>query len=324
MGLETVQDTSTWKPLEVFLKDTYQYPMERRYDFTGLGVALVTPFDIDGEVDFAKLGMLADRLVTSGADYIVVMGTTAETPALTSREKADVRQAVAEAVYGRVPLVLGFGGNCTRELCSELRSWDGNGYDAILSVTPFYNKPSQQGLYEHFKAVAQASPLPVILYNVPGRTGVNMQAITTLRLANDVDGIVAIKEASGNMEQVAAIIAASPDDFSVISGDDGLTVEMVEKGGAGVISVIANAAPGLWSRLTHLALDGKIKEAKAIEEGLRPLLDMLFAEGNPSGIKALMGCMGLCENTLRLPLVRVSDNLSERMGTFVETYGSIR
>lgn len=293
------------------------------FDFRGLGVALVTPFDINGDVDYDRLHLLVNRLVAGGADYIVVLGTTAETPCLTGGEKRRIRESVAEWVGGRVPLVLGFGGNCTVALCEELRAWDGDGYTAILSVTPFYNKPSQQGLYEHFKAVAEASPLPVLLYNVPGRTGVNMQPATTLRLAREVPGIAGMKEASGNLTQIGEIIAGAPEGFAVISGDDALTVDMAAMGAQGVISVIGNAAPNVWSRLTHLALDGKVMEAKEMYAGLDALEKMLFAEGNPAGIKALMGVMGLCEGVLRLPLVGVSEGLRERMLEFVDTYPNL-
>lgn len=293
------------------------------FDFRGLGVALVTPFDINGDVDYDRLHLLVNRLVAGGADYIVVLGTTAETPCLTDDEKRRIRESVAEWVGGRVPLVLGFGGNCTAALCEELRAWDGDGYMAILSVTPFYNKPSQQGLYEHFKAVAEASPLPVLLYNVPGRTGVNMQPATTLRLAREVPGIAGVKEASGNLTQIGEIIAGAPEGFAVISGDDALTVDMAAMGAQGVISVIGNAAPNVWSRLTHLALDGKVMEAKEMYAGLDALEKMLFAEGNPAGIKALMDVMGLCEGVLRLPLVGVSEGLRERMLEFVDTHPNL-
>lgn len=293
------------------------------FDFRGLGVALVTPFDINGDVDYDRLHLLVNRLVAGGADYIVVLGTTAETPCLTDDEKRRIRESVAEWVGGRVPLVLGFGGNCTAALCEELRACDGDGYTAILSVTPFYNKPSQQGLYEHFKAVAEASPLPVLLYNVPGRTGVNMQPATTLRLAREVPGIAGVKEASGNLTQIGEIIAGAPEGFAVISGDDALTVDMAAMGAQGVISVIGNAAPNVWSRLTHLALDGKVMEAKEMYAGLDALEKMLFAEGNPAGIKALMGVMGLCEGVLRLPLVGVSEGLRERMLEFVDIYPNL-
>ncbi len=293
------------------------------FDFRGLGVALVTPFDINGDVDYDRLHLLVNRLVAGGADYIVVLGTTAETPCLTDDEKRRIRESVAEWVGGRVPLVLGFGGNCTAALCEELRAWDGDGYTAILSVTPFYNKPSQQGLYEHFKAVAEASPLPVLLYNVPGRTGVNMQPATTLRLAREVPGIAGVKEASGNLTQIGEIIAGAPEGFAVISGDDALTVDMAAMGAQGVISVIGNAAPNVWSRLTHLALDGRVMEAKEMYAGLDALEKMLFAEGNPAGIKALMDVMGLCEGVLRLPLVGVSEGLRERMLEFVDTYPNL-
>lgn len=290
--------------------------------FRGLGVALVTPFDLQGNIDFKKLADIADNLA-SEADYIVVLGTTAETPALTDAEKIKVRDVVARTVAGRVPLVLGFGSNCTAALCQSLKQWDGKDYEAILSVVPFYNKPGQCGIYRHFKAVAEASPRPVILYNVPGRTGVNMQSATTLRLANEVKGIVGIKEASGNLTQVEEIIASAPKSFSLISGDDGLTTEIVARGGQGVISVIANAAPKVWRHLTHLALDGKIAQAQEMQKRLLPLEKMLFEQGNPSGIKGLLSVMGICDNSLRLPMTPVSDDLLARMRAFVAEYPNL-
>lgn len=289
----------------------------------GLGVALITPFNKNGAVDYDRLHFIVNRLISGGVDYIVVLGTTAETPCLTADEKLHIRQNVMEWVNGRVPLVLGFGGNCTHELCEALSAWNGEGYSAILSVTPFYNKPSQQGLYEHFRVVAEASPLPVILYNVPGRTGVNMLSETSLQLAREVEGIIGIKEASGNLTQISEIIAGAPEGFAVISGDDALTVDMAAMGAHGVISVIGNASPNVWSRLTHLALDGKVQEAREMYSGLDALEKMLFAEGNPAGIKALMGIMGLCENVLRLPLVGVSEDLREKMRKFVATYPNL-
>lgn len=291
--------------------------------FRGLGIALITPFNDQGEVDFPRLEILTDRLIKSGVDYIVVLGTTAETPALSEKEKIDIRKTVAGVVNGQLPLVLGFGSNCTAALCESLRKWNGDGYDAILSVTPFYNKPTQRGLYCHFKAVAEASPLPVILYNVPGRTGVNMLPETTLRLANEVKGIIGIKEASGNLTQVEEIVASAPKGFSVISGDDGLTTQMIELGAVGVISVIGNAAPNVWSHLTHLALDSKVTEALELQNGLEPLVNMLFKQGNPPGIKGLMSLMGLCENNMRLPMVPIDNDLMDSMRKFVVTYPNL-
>lgn len=295
-----------------------------KFNFTGLGVALVTPFTADSaNVDWNCLETLVDRLVDNGTDYLVVLGTTAETPTLNPSEKAHVRDSVARVVNGRIPLVLGWGGNCTKTLCQELSEWNGAGYDAILSVTPFYNKPSQTGMYCHFKAVAEASPVPVLLYNVPGRTGVNLLPETVSALAANVPGIVGIKEASGNLHQVAELSSSVSTDFAIVSGDDGITAEMIELGARGVISVIGNALPSYWGRLTHLAMQGHTEEAKKLQHDLAPLLRMLFAEGNPSGIKALMNILKLCENTLRLPLVPVSEELQARMANFVESHNII-
>lgn len=292
------------------------------FNFNGMGVALITPFDREKRIDYERLSSLTERLINSGTDYIVVMGTTAETPTLTEEEKICVRQTVSETVAGRVPLVLGFGGNCTSEMCNNLHNWDGNGYNAILTVTPYYNKPSQRGMYEHFKAIAEASPLPVILYNVPGRTGVNLQPQTTIQLATEVEEIIAIKEASGNLSQVKETIAGAPRDFTVISGDDAITAEMIGLGAKGVISVIGNASPKIWRKLTHAALTGDIQSALELEKALNPLLSMLFQQGNPSGIKALMNELGLCHGSLRLPLTEVDDELKSQMQEFIATHST--
>ena len=291
--------------------------------FRGLGIALITPFTKEGEVDYKALAKLVDYQINNNADFLCILATTAEAPCLTREEKDKITEVIKDVNKGRVPLLKYCGGNNTRAVIEEMKSTNWDGIDGILSICPFYNKPSQKGLYEHFKAVAKASPLPVLLYNVPGRTGVNMLPDTTLALAKEVPGIAGIKEASGNLNQIQEIIAKAPQNFAVISGDDALTVDLAAMGARGVISVIGNAAPNVWSRLTHLALDGKVKEAKEMYMGLDALEKMLFAEGNPAGIKTLLGVMGLCENVLRLPLVPVSEQLTERIREFVVTYPNL-
>lgn len=281
----------------------------------GMGVALITPFKADKSIDFNALARLIEYQIRNGIDFLVVLGTTAETPALTPDEKAQVRRFVAERVAGRVPLVLGMGGNNTTGLCQEIRSTDLSDYQAILSVVPYYNKPSQEGIYQHYAAVAQASPLPVVLYNVPGRTGVNMTAETTLRLARDFpEKIIAVKEASGNFTQIDDIIKRKPADFMVISGDDGITFPLITLGAVGVISVIGNAFPKEFSRMVRLALEGDFANALLIHHKFTELFSLLFVDGNPAGVKCLLHAMGHIENELRLPLVP----------TRITTYESIR
>lgn len=281
----------------------------------GMGVALITPFKADKSIDFCALARLIEYQIKNGIDFLVVLGTTAETPALTPDEKRRVREFVAERVAGRVPLVLGLGGNNTAGLCDEIRSTDLSAYQAILSVVPYYNKPSQEGIYQHYAAVAQASPLPIILYNVPGRTGVNMTAETTLRLARDFsDKIIAIKEASGNFTQIDDIIKRKPADFMVISGDDGITFPLITLGAVGVISVIGNAFPKEFSRMVRLALEGDFANALLIHHKFTELFSLLFVDGNPAGVKCLLHAMGHIENELRLPLVP----------TRITTYENIR
>ena len=281
----------------------------------GMGVALITPFKADKSIDFSALARLIEYQIKNGIDFLVVLGTTAETPALTPDEKRRVREFVAERVAGRVPLVLGLGGNNTAGLCDEIRSTDLSAYQAILSVVPYYNKPSQEGIYQHYAAIAQASPLPIILYNVPGRTGVNMTAETTLRLARDFsDNIIAIKEASGNFTQIDDIIKRKPADFMVISGDDGITFPLITLGAVGVISVIGNAFPKEFSRMVRLALEGDFANALLIHHKFTELFSLLFVDGNPAGVKCLLHAMGHIENELRLPLVP----------TRITTYENIR
>ena len=271
--------------------------------FTGLGVALVTPFKKDFTIDFDALAALLEKQVEGGADFLCVLGSTAETPCLSVAEKLQVKDFVIEQIKGRLPLLLGFGGHCTQELLHEVRDFDFKGIDGILSVCPFYNKPAQEGIYQHFKAVATEAGLPVVVYNVPGRTGINMSAATTLRLARDVENIVAVKEASGNVAQIDEIIAGAPDGFEVISGDDAITSQLIQTGATGVISVIGNALPREFGAMVHAALSRKADEANALDGRLQPFYPLLSVDGNPAGIKAMMSLMGEVENVLRLPLV---------------------
>ena len=271
--------------------------------FTGLGVALVTPFKKDFTIDFDALATLLEKQVEGGADFLCVLGSTAETPCLSVAEKLQVKDFVIEQIKGRLPLLLGFGGNCTQELLHEVRDFDFKGIDGILSVCPFYNKPAQEGIYQHFKAVATEAGLPVVVYNVPGRTGINMSAATTLRLARDVENIVAVKEASGNVAQIDEIIAGAPDGFEVISGDDAITSQLIQMGATGVISVIGNALPREFGAMVHAALSRKADEANTLDGHLQPFYPLLSVDGNPAGIKAMMSLMGEVENVLRLPLV---------------------
>ena len=279
----------------------------------GMGVALVTPFKQDGEIDFDALKRLVEYQITNGTDYLVVLGTTAETPTLTEEEKEAVIQTVVSTVHGRVPLVLGMGGNNTRTLVNKIRTSDFNGIDALLSVTPYYNKPSQEGLYRHYEAIDKASRQPIILYNVPGRTGVNMLPETTLRLAHDFPNIVAIKEASGNFTQIDDIIKNKPERFSVISGDDGITYPLLTLGAVGVISVIGNAFPYEFSKMVRLALNGDYQHALLIHHQFTELIKLLFVEGNPAGVKSMLAAMGFIENRLRLPLVPTTITTYEKI-----------
>ncbi|MDD2961994.1 MAG: 4-hydroxy-tetrahydrodipicolinate synthase [Muribaculaceae bacterium] len=272
-------------------------------NLNGMGVALITPFHSDKSIDYDSLARLLEYQIQNGVDYIVVLGTTAETATLTEEEKDSVRNFVVERVNGRVPLVLGHGGNNTMGLVESLKQIDLSAFSAILSVVPYYNKPSQEGIYEHYKAIAKASPLPIILYNVPGRTGVNMNPKTSLRLAREFDNIIGIKEASGNVSQMDEIIKNKPADFMVISGDDGITFPLITLGAVGVISVIGNAFPREFSKMVRLALEGDYKNALPIHHKFTELFSLLFVDGNPAGVKCLLHAMGYIENELRLPLV---------------------
>ncbi|NLI72653.1 MAG: 4-hydroxy-tetrahydrodipicolinate synthase [Bacteroidales bacterium] len=269
----------------------------------GMGVALITPFKEDDTIDFVALAKIIEHQIKNGTDYLVICGTTAETPTLSNQEKEAIKQFVVERTAGRIPLVYGIGGNNTKEIVHIVANIDLTGYDAILSVTPYYNKPSQEGLYQHYSAIAKASQLPIILYNVPGRTGVNMTAQTTLRLAHDFPNICAIKEASGNFTQIDDIIKNKPEDFLVISGDDGIAFPLMTLGAVGVISVIGNAFPKEFSRMVRLTLQGDYDKARLIHHKFTELFNLLFVEGNPAGVKSMLAVMGMIENKLRLPLV---------------------
>lgn len=286
--------------------------------FKGLGVALVTPFTKDGEVDYEALKRLLDYQLSNGIDFLCILATTGETPCLSAEEKKAIKDLIVERVNGRVPTLMGCGGNNTKAVIDALHTEDFTGIDGILSVCPYYNKPSQEGLYQHFKAIAAATTLPVVLYNVPGRVGVNMTAETTLRLARDCENIVAIKEASGNFTQIDDIIKNKPKDFDVISGDDGITFPLITLGAAGVISVIGNALPREFSRMVRLALNGDYNNALVIHHKFTELFKLLFVDGNPAGVKAMLNAMGLIENELRLPLVPSRISTMEKITSIIK------
>lgn len=278
-----------------------------------MGVALITPFKEDGSVDYEALLRLVEYQIQSGTDFLCVLGTTAETPTLTAEEKTKIKQLVVERVNGRIPILLGVSSNCTQTVVDTLTNDDFTGVDAVLVAVPYYNKPSQEGIYQHYKAIANATKLPVVLYNVPGRTGVNMTAETTLRLARDFENIVAIKEASGNITQMDDIIKNKPENFDVISGDDGITFPLITLGAVGVISVIGNAFPREFSRMTRLALAGDYASALSIHHNFTELFKLLFVDGNPAGVKAMLSMMGMIKNRLRLPLVPTRITTYEEM-----------
>lgn len=286
--------------------------------FKGLGIALVTPFKSDGSIDYDALLRLLEYQIKNGADFLCIMGTTAETPCLSNEEKQTLKRLLVERVAGRVPILMGCGGNNTAAIVQELKTGDWRGIDGVLSVCPYYNKPSQEGLYQHFRAVAQASPVPVVLYNVPGRTGVNMNAETTLRLARDFDNVVAIKEASGNITQMDDIIKNKPPHFDVISGDDGITFPLITLGAVGVISVIGNALPAEFSRMVRLTLRGDYDSARKIHHKFAELFKLLFVDGNPAGVKAMLHAMGMIENQLRLPLVPTRLTTMEKISAILK------
>lgn len=287
--------------------------------FRGLGIALVTPFTPDGQVDYKSLKRLVEYQIDNGADFLCILATTGETPCLTQDEKEKITQLVKDVNHGRLHILKGCGGNNTAAVVEELRTADWSGIDGILSVCPYYNKPSQEGLYQHFKAIAEASPLPVVLYNVPGRTGINLKPETTVRLANDCENIVAVKEASGSLEQVDEIIKNKPQRFDVLSGDDALTFSMVASGAAGVISVIGNALPKEFSRMIRLEFQGEYEPARKIHHMFTELYSLLFVDGNPAGVKALLHEMGFIENQLRLPLVPTKVSTLQKMAEILKS-----
>jgi 4-hydroxy-tetrahydrodipicolinate synthase len=281
--------------------------------FSGTGVAIVTPFRKDGSIDFKSFGKLLDHIIKGGVNYVVALGTTGESVTLSKDEKKAVTNFVIDTIAGKVPVVVGIGGNNTDEILYTINHTDFTGIDAVLSVSPYYNKPSQQGLFLHFKAIATASPVPVIIYNVPGRTGSNISAETTVKLATECKSIIATKEASGNLAQIMQIINTKPKSFQVISGDDGLALPIMSIGGAGVISVSANAYPAEMSSMIQHAMKGDFSKAGAIHYKLLEITNALFEEGNPSGIKALLEIMKISQNNLRLPLAPVSDKLFTKL-----------
>lgn len=286
--------------------------------FRGTGVAIVTPFKNDTSIDFSALGRVINHVIKGGVNYIVAMGTTGETPTLSKDEKQAVISYVLETVDKRVPVVIGIGGNNTNEVINIIREMELEGVDGILSVAPYYNKPGQRGIFQHFKAIANNSPLPVIIYNVPGRTSCNITSDTCLDLAHECENIVAVKEASGDMAQIMKIMRGKPENFLVISGDDMMTLPVIAAGGSGVISVLANAYPFECSEMVNNALKSNFKAAREIQFRFIESTELLFADGNPSGIKAFLSLMNLCQNNLRLPLVPVNRTIYTRIQKAVE------
>lgn len=291
--------------------------------FTGVGVALITPFDSKGSVDFAALAAIIERVIEGGVDYLLALGTTSESPTLTAAERVAVARFIRQRVDGRVALMVGIGGNCTADVVATLKSWDFTGYDAVLSVNPYYNKPNQEGLFRHFKAISEASPVPIMLYNIPGRTGVNMAPQTVARIVAACPNVFGIKEASGNVEQMEAVVkavAAVREDFILVSGDDGLTVEAIRRGGKGVLSVLGHLYPAAVKSFTDLALAGNFDKAEYELGRLSTIIDLLFAEGNPVGIKNALATKEICTPTVRLPLAEASVKLDIRQRTEIIRY----
>ena len=294
--------------------------MANKNPFTGTGVALVTPFRKQETIDFSKLESLINHILAEGADYIVALGTTSEAATMTETERHALQDFIVESVGGRCPVMLGLGGNNTLAVTDAIANTNFDGISGILSVAPYYNKPNQRGLAQHFKQIADASPVPVIIYNVPGRTGVNIMAETTLQLATECPHIIGIKEASGNIGQVMQILRSKPANFAVISGDDALTYPMITLGASGVISVMANALPKEMSSMVRYAMKGDIKKALPLHYRMLPLMNAIFEEGNPSGIKALLEIEGLIGNTLRMPLVKVSKGLYNKLSSLYDEF----
>lgn len=288
--------------------------------FLGTGIALVTPFKSDLSIDHEALTNIVNFNIDNGTDYIVVFGTTAESVTVTKQEKKDVIKTIFEVNKGRLPLVLGIGGNNTMEVVEEIKTTDLSGFDGILSVSPYYTKPTQEGIYQHFKAISEASPIPIILYNVPGRTSKNIEPETTIRLANDFSNIVGIKEACNDVGQYLKLLKNKPEDFLIISGDDDLALGIVLAGGAGVISVIGQAFPKEFSNMIRLGLKGEAKEAYKIHYKLMDVIGYIFEENNPSGIKAVFEALNLCNDTVRLPLVPATNALKAKINNFVKNF----
>ncbi|RRQ48496.1 4-hydroxy-tetrahydrodipicolinate synthase [Maribacter algicola] len=289
----------------------------------GTGVALITPFTTEGQVDVDALADIVSFNIDGGVDYLVALGTTAESVTLTKHEKQVVMDTILEANSGRLPVVIGIGGNNTAAIIEEIQATDLSHFDAVLSVSPYYNRPTQEGIYQHFKAIAEASPLPIILYNVPGRTGSNMLPATTLRLARDFSNIVAIKEASGNMVQVMELIEQRPDGFLVLSGDDITALPTILAGGEGVISVIAQGLPSAFSQMVGLGMDGNSEEAYELHYMMQEGMSLIFEEGNPAGIKAIFEILGICRASVRLPLLEATPGLKNKIANFIASLTKI-
>ena len=285
---------------------------------TGTGVALITPFNEDFSIDFTSLEKLINHQIDGEVDYLVVMGTTGESVVLSKSEKKEVVNFCKKINAGRLPIILGLGSNNTFALVEEIKSTDFDGIDGVLSVSPYYNKPTQDGIYLHYKMIAEVCPLPIILYNVPGRTASNITSETTLCLANDFDNIVAVKEASGDLQQIAEIIEKRPANFLVLSGDDGLTPKMIEMGGDGVITVIGQSHPQIFSDMVRAGLAGDFEKANQLHDKLNPIYEPLYIDGNPAGIKATLNIMGICKNVLRPPLVGVTEETYNNLKRFIE------
>lgn len=288
----------------------------------GTGVAIVTPFHNYGTIDFGSLEKLVNFIIEGGVDFIVALGTTSEAPTLTEDEKGAVMDVILETVNGRVPIVMGMGGNSTQSIVSKIKKTNFEGIEAILSVAPYYNKPNQRGMYGHFKAISASCPVPIILYNVPGRTASNISAETTLSLAHDLDNIVAIKEASGNFSQIMDILRDKPEGFKVFSGDDAITFPMMTLGATGVISVVANAYPKPFSDMVRLIKSGDYAKALKVHNSLIPIMHQMFADGNPAGVKVALEAMGLLKNNLRLPLVKANKSVNLALSALVAEYKS--
>lgn len=289
-------------------------------ELTGTGVALVTPFDENLKIDFHSLTSIIEYQIKNGIDYLVLLGTTAETPTLSKKEQAEIIAHVIKVNKGRLPLVLGLGGNNTQNLVQQLQETDLSHFSAILSVSPYYNRPSQEGIYQHYKQLSLASPIPIIMYNIPYRTGTNIEPETVFRLANDFKNIIGLKEAAGSFDQILLLLNGKPNDFMIISGEDSLALSLVSAGGAGVISVLAQGMPKEYAEMIKLGMNYQTQEAFEKLKGLLPAVQLIFKEGNPVGIKAMLHKLDLCQPYVRLPLVKVSSDLQTKISNFVTNY----